>query len=164
MAHKTKLEVGVLVVMLCAFLAFVVTATVVFLPFEPLSYNSVSAPEEACAQDGVEINLDYNLDEDSFDSIRAIETQSSWIAEDVPGVPDGAERIIAETTLLQDQIEPGRTIRPGLAQRIAPEDLGVWRLKLRSVVRGTPTIQEVAVTAENNTTVLGRDNPECDVR
>ncbi len=156
-----KLEIMVIGVMVLAFIAFVISAAMILLPFNPLTFNSVSVQQEACAQEAIESEVDYSLDENEFDLIQSMDVQSSWIAEDVPGVEEGAERIISEIILVQDQLEPGRTLRPSRIPRIAPNDPGVWRLKLRNIVRSGPRIQEVEVMADNSTTVLGSENPEC---
>jgi hypothetical protein len=141
---------------------FVVAAAVIFLPFSPLSFNRLTAEEQACPSEDVEIYADYDLDEREFNSIRSMEVQTAWVAEDVPNVDSGRERIVSEVTLNQDQMRPGRTATQGSVARTAPREAGVWRLKLKHTVRGAPHIQEAETLAEAPTEVFSEDSPECE--
>jgi hypothetical protein len=159
---KFKVEHLVLGIMLCAILMFVVAAAVIFLPFSPLSFNRLTAGEQTCPSENVEIYVDYNLNDREFSSIRSMEVQTAWVAEDVPNVDSGRERIVSEVTLNQDQIRPGRTETQGSVTRTAPSEAGVWRLKLKHTVRGAPRIQEVETLAESPTEVFSEDSPDCE--
>jgi hypothetical protein len=152
----------VLSIMACAFIAFCATAAVLFLPFNPLTYHSLSVPSEICPGENVTTTVDYELDEGEFSSIRAMDVQTSWVAEDVPELEHGTERIVTELTITQDQLSPGRNTHGGRAIRPAPETPGVWWLELNIVVRGTPWIQEVKVVSDNTITVLSEDDPQCE--
>jgi hypothetical protein len=161
-AKKPKLEVLVIGVMVFAFLAFCIAAVVIFLPFDPLTYHSVSAEEEACADENIDSYVDYTIDESQYNSIRSMDVQSSWVAEDVPSVDPGYERLVTQVTISPEQIQPGRTLQQGRTLRLTPPDPGVWRLKLRIVVHGGPHLQEVDVLADEPTTILDRSDPQCE--
>jgi hypothetical protein len=147
--------------MLLALIMFLTAAVVIFLPFEPMHFSHLRADEEACVGEPVDIDAKYTIDEEQFNSIRSMEVQSAWIAEDVEGIDPGRERVVSEISMNPDQIRPGVVETKGSAPRTAPTDPGTWRLKLRNTVRGTPSIQEVETESENTTEVLPKDSPEC---
>lgn len=159
---KPKVEHLVLVVMVGAILLFCVAAVYILLPFDPLTFNHLAVSQDrVCSGENVKIDADYNLNPAEFGSIRSMEIQTTWVSEDVPGIEPGRERVLSELTYDQDQLKPGQTIATGRAPRPAPDEPGVWRLKLRHTVRSIPHIQEVETYSENSTEVLSEDDPEC---
>jgi hypothetical protein len=147
--------------MICSFIMFIIAAVIIFLPFNPLSFQKLAADEQACVGEPVDIDARYTLDVAQFDSIRSMEVQTAWIAEDVEGIDSGRERVVSEITMSPSQIRPGVVETKGSAPRTAPADPGTWRLKLRNIVRGTPRIQELETQSENTTEVLSANSAEC---
>jgi hypothetical protein len=161
MVKMPRVEHLVLGVMALAFVMFLVAAIVIFLPFNPLTFNHLRVDEQACAGDQVAIDADYTLHEEDFDSIRSLEVQTAWIAEDVPEVQTGRERIASEITIGAEQLQPGNTQAQGRVPRAVPQEPGLWRLKLRHTIRGAPRIQEVETVSENTIEVLDENSDEC---
>lgn len=159
---RLKVEYVGLAVMALAVVVFIMMVAVVASPFEPIRNYTIEMESEVCPGQDAESTVMYDLDPAMFDAITEIEVQTSWVAEDVPGIEAGTERLEREVTLKRDQLHPGRTEDTGRAVRIAPSDPGVWRVHVRNVVRGWPRVQEVLTPAEEPTTVLdvGSDNCE----
>ena len=167
--ERAKRRVG-LAVGGIVFLALLALAAMIalFLPYSPLQiYSYEPLKSEVCPGEVVATRVEYRAkvgsDAPGAPSIRQVEVDPAWIAEDVPSLMRGQRIEGPEATLAGEKIAPGRHSIISSVLRTAPSEPGQWRLETTLTVRGNaygvPHIQTITTLADKSTTVLGGE--EC---
>lgn len=162
--HK-KLEVTMLVMMLGAILVALLGALYFIIPYRPMTYHSLFLGSDVCPGKLVSITVDYDIDENYFDGVHALEVNTDWVAKDVPGIKNGFKLSVSKSEIDKSGLTPGRTHRETKVGVLAPEVPGVWTLEVHDVLRGTqlglPKPQELDFFSDNSATVLDPSDPQC---
>lgn len=166
MASK-KTEAAAAGVMIASAVIMILTVAFILTPFSPVDYESYDlAVETSCSGEAVPVRVAYTIDEANLPSIRAIDVEGQWVAEDVPSLPTGAMRPAGGGEIDKGLLKSGRTNTESRARYVAPDIPGEWRLYSDIDVRGMklwlPHIQEEGVYSDNTLKVLDEDDKRCE--
>ncbi len=164
MLSLKQLEILGVVLMAACLLTAVSFAVFVLYPYRPMESLAVEPGEqEVCPGVEVPVSVNYYLEPELFDSVRALDVESNWRVEDVPGREEGSVELAAEASLPGDQLNEGPRRGESRFTRRAPDQPGVWQLESEYVVRGTlfylPKVQTTRVISAESLTVT--DSTTC---